>query len=131
IQLLDGHPAQLAALPLRLSYLLGCRSLLYTNTSGAINPAFRPGDFVAITNHVNLTGANPLVGEPEDAWGTRFFDMTCPYDPALTERLKAVAAEQAVPLSEGVYLGLLGPSFETAAEIRMAARIGADVVGMS
>jgi purine-nucleoside phosphorylase len=131
IQLLDGHTAQLAALPLRLSYLLGCRSLLYTNTAGAINPAYRVGEFVAITNHVNLTGANPLVGEPEGEWGTRFFDMTFPYDRELVAQLQRVAADRGVPMHEGVYLGVLGPSFETAAEIRMGAQIGADTVGMS
>ena len=131
IQLLDGHAAQLVALPVRLFALLGCRSVLYTNTVGAINPAFQPGEFVAVTNHINFTGANPLVGELESEWGTRFVDMTEPYDLKLTENLKAVAAEHAIPLHQGVYLGVLGPSFETAAEIRMGARIGADVVGMS
>ncbi len=129
--LLDGHPAQLVALPVRLCWLLGCRSLLYTNTVGAIDPSFRPGEFVAITNHINFYGANPLVGEPEDEWGTRFFDMTYPYDPGLTATLKRVAAAQGVPLHEGVYWGTLGPSFETAAEIQMAGRLGAAVVGMS
>ncbi len=129
--LLDGHPAQLVALPVRLCWLLGCRSLLYTNTVGAIDPSFRPGEFVAITNHINFYGANPLVGEPENEWGTRFFDMTYPYDPGLTATLKRVAAAQGVPLHEGVYWGTLGPSFETAAEIQMAGRLGAAVVGMS
>src|SRR4051812_45655578 len=94
IGLMDGHPAQLVALPVRLAALLGARSLLYTNTVGAIDPALRPGDFVAIRNHINFYGTSPLIGEPEDAWGTRFFDMAYPYDRALTEALLRVGRER-------------------------------------
>lgn len=131
IALLDGHPAQLVALPVRLFALLGCRSLLYTNTVGAIMPSMRPGEFVAITNHINFYGTNPLIGEPESEWGSRFIDMTSPYDPELIAALKEVAAERGMSLHEGVYFGTIGPSFETAAEIQVAARLGGDVVGMT
>lgn len=129
--LLDGVPAQLIALPIRLFYALGCRTLIYTNTVGGINPALRPGDFVFLTNHINLMGQNPLVGEKSGEWGPLFFDMTYPYDAGLREMGEAVARRQGIPIHEGVYGGLLGPSFETAAEIRMLSVVGADVVGMS
>jgi purine-nucleoside phosphorylase len=129
--LLDGHPAQLVVLPVRLLWLLGCRSLLYTNTVGAINPTMRVGDFVAIRNHINFYATNPLIGEANDEWGERFFDMAYPYERELTAMLHQVALERGITLHEGVYFGTLGPSFETAAEIEMAGRMGADVVGMT
>jgi purine-nucleoside phosphorylase len=129
--LLDGYPAQLVVLPVRLLWLLGCRSLLYTNTVGAINPTMRVGDFVAIRNHINFYGTNPLIGEANDQWGERWFDMAYPYDRELTATLHQVARERGITLHEGVYFGTLGPSFETAAEIEMAGRMGADVVGMT
>jgi purine-nucleoside phosphorylase len=134
VALLDGVSAQLVALPVRLMYLLGCRSLLYTNTVGAIDPLMRPGQFVAITNHINYYGTSPMIGEPEreGEWGTRFFDMAYPYDGELTEVMKQVAAERGVTLHDGgVYFGTLGPQFETAAEIRFARTVGANVVGMT
>jgi purine-nucleoside phosphorylase len=129
--LLDGVPAQLIALPIRLFYTLGCRTLIYTNTVGAINPALHPGDFVFLTNHINLMGQNPLVGERPGEWGAQFFDMTYPYDAGLRELGESVARRLGIPVYEGVYGGLLGPSFETGAEIRMLGIVGADVVGMS
>jgi purine-nucleoside phosphorylase len=131
IFLLDGVPAQLIALPVRLFYLLGCRTLIYTNTAGAINPAYRPGDFVFLRNHINLTGQNPLVGERNGEWGPLFFDMSHPYDAELRLKGEAIATQLGVRVMEGVYTGLLGPSFETAAEIEMLRRIGGDLVGMS
>jgi purine-nucleoside phosphorylase len=129
--LLDGVPAQLIALPVRLSYLLGCRTLIYTNTTGAINPSFQPGEFAFLTNHINLMAQNPLVGERNGEWGQMFFDMTYPYDAGLRALGEQVAASQGLKVQEGVYSGVLGPSFETAAEIQMLARVGGDVVGMS
>jgi purine-nucleoside phosphorylase len=132
IALLDGNPAQMVALPVRLAALLGVRSLLYTNTVGSIDPALRPGDFVAIRNHVNFYGTSPMIGEPEDEWGTRFFDMSYPYDAALTDMLLRVGRERGAPLHDGgVYFGTLGPQFETAAEIEIGRRAGATVVGMT
>lgn len=129
--LLDGVSAQLVALPVRLFHLLGARTLLYTNAAGAINPKYSVGDFVFLSNHINLMARNPLVGEKNGEWGEMFFDMTYPYDEELRTMAKAVAAEMGLKAQEGVYAGLLGPSFETAAEIRMLATIGADLVGMS
>ena len=129
--LLDGVPAQLIALPIRLFYLLGCRTLVYTNTAGAVNPSYQPGDFVFLRNHINLTGQNPLVGEHNGEWGPMFFDMSYPYDAELRQRGEAVAVQLGMQVLEGVYAGLLGPSFETASEIEMLRRIGADLVGMS
>jgi purine-nucleoside phosphorylase len=129
--LLDGVPAQLIALPVRLAYLLGCRTLIYTNTTGSINPNFHPGEFVFLTNHINLMAQNPLVGERNGEWGQMFFDMTYPYDVELRALGEEVAAGMGIKVQEGVYSGVLGPSFETAAEIQMMARVGGDVVGMS
>jgi purine-nucleoside phosphorylase len=129
--LLDGVPAQLIALPIRIAYTLGCRTLLYTNTAGAINPDYQPGDFVFLNNHINLTGSNPLVGERNGEWGPLFFDMTYPYDLGLRAAGEEVASRLGLLVQEGVYAALLGPSFETAAEIQMLAQVGADLVGMS
>lgn len=128
---LDGAPSQVVALPVRLFYALGCRKLLYTNTVGAIDPSFAPGEFILVTNHINLTGRNPLVGEPNGEWGTTFFDMSKPYDAEYITMLKEIAAENDVPLHDAVYACVLGPSFETAAEIKMMSIIGAHAVGMS
>ena len=129
--LLDGVPAQLIALPVRLFQALGCRTLIYTNNAGGINPSYHAGDFIFLTNHINLTGHNPLVGERNGEWGSMFFDMTYPYDAGLRSLGEEVASRQGIHFREGVYAGLLGPSFETAAEIQMLSRMGADLVGMS
>jgi purine-nucleoside phosphorylase len=131
IFLLDGAPPQVVALPVRLFYAMGCRKLLYTNTVGGIDPDWRPGEFIVVTNHINLTGRNPLVGERNGEWGATFFDMTYPYDPDYIAALKEVAVQENVPLHEAVYGCVLGPSFETAAEIHMMSVIGANAVGMS
>lgn len=129
--LLDGAPAQLVALPIRLFYLLGCRTLIYTNTVGAIDPNLKPGDFVFLNNQINLMGQNPLVGEKNGEWGPMFFDMSYPYDAGLREIGEGVAKNLGLPIHEGVYGGLLGPCFETAAEIKLLSVVGASVVGMS
>ena len=129
--LLDGVPAQLIALPIRLFYLLGCKTLVYTNTVGAINPEYKPGDFVFLTNQINLMGQNPLVGEKNGEWGPMFYDMTYPFDADLRQIGEKVARQMDLPVHEGIYVGLLGPCFETAAEIKMLSTAGADVVGMS
>ncbi|MCU0521903.1 MAG: purine-nucleoside phosphorylase [Anaerolineae bacterium] len=131
IFLLDGAPAQVVALPVRLFYAMGCRKLLYTSTVGAIDPSFRPGEFILITNHINLTGRNPLVGEPNGEWGATFFDMSHPYDAEYIAALRVIAAEEKIRLHDAVYGCVLGPSFETAAEIKMLGIVGAHAVGMS
>jgi purine-nucleoside phosphorylase len=129
--LLDGVTPQQVALPVRLFHLLGVETLVYTNTAGAVNPAYKPGEFVFVKNHINLMARNPLVGEKNGEWGEMFFDMTYPYDDTLRELGKQTAAELGFSVQEGVYAGLLGPNFETASEIKMLSIIGADLVGMS
>jgi purine-nucleoside phosphorylase len=129
--LLDGVTPQQVALPVRLFHLLGVNKLIYTNTAGAVNSTFAPGEFVFVKNHINLMACNPLVGEKNGEWGEMFFDMTYPYDESLRAIGKQVASELGFRVLEGVYAGLLGPSFETAAEIQMLSKIGADLVGMS
>ncbi len=128
--LYEGHPISLATLPVRVMATLGIRALFVSNAAGAVNRGFEPGDLMLISDHLNLTGRNPLVGKvfPGDE---RFPDMSHPYDAALRELAREMALSGGVALKEGVYAALLGPSFETPAEIRMLERMGADAVGMS
>lgn len=106
----------------------GVRELLLTNAAGGIDPAFKPGDFMLLADHINLMGANPLRGlECEE----RFVDLSCAYSPALRRELRAAAERAKVRLHEGVYLAVSGPSYETPAEIKAFARLGANAVGMS
>ncbi len=114
--------------PLSLAKALGAGALLLTNSSGSLMPEAGPGSLVALADHINLSGLNPLIGEPSDA---RFVPMTDAYDPALRALLHAAALDSGVPLHDGVYAWFSGPSFETPAEVRMAGRLGADLVGMS
>jgi purine-nucleoside phosphorylase len=128
--LYEGHAADVAALPVRVFSRLGVQTLIVTNAAGGARPTFRAGTLMLIADHVNLMFRNPLIGpvlEGED----RFPDMSEPYDAALRELARAAAREVGVGLEEGVYVGLLGPSFETPAEIRMLQRLGIDAVGMS
>lgn len=122
-----GEAAVMAA-PLATLAALGVRTLLLTNSAGSLRADWRPGRIVAIADHINLSGANPLIGDGSDR---RFVSMTDAYDPALRADLRAAAAEAGLPLGEGVYVWFSGPSFETPAEIRMAQRLGGDLVGMS
>jgi purine-nucleoside phosphorylase len=128
--LYEGHDAATVALPTRVMLGLGARALIVTNAAGGINPSFEPGDVMLIEDHINLTGRNPLVG-PVVEGETRFPDMTAPYDPALRDLAVTVAAAAGQRLVRGVYAAVLGPSYETPAEIRMLAALGADAVGMS
>ncbi|TXM64932.1 purine-nucleoside phosphorylase [Methylobacterium sp. WL103] len=114
--------------PLAAAQALGAACLLLTNASGSLMPAAGPGSLVRLSDHLNLSGMNPLVGEPSDA---RFVPMVRAYDPALNARLDAAAAACGIPLHAGVYAWFSGPSFETPAEVRMAGLLGADLVGMS
>lgn len=127
----EGHDPQTVILPMRVLHQLGCKTVILTNAAGGVNTDFNAGDLMLITDHINLTGYNPLRGANCDAWGPRFPDMTYAYDSALRELALAVAAEQGITLRQGVYCGLCGPSFETPAEIRMLRLLGADAVGMS
>jgi purine-nucleoside phosphorylase len=126
----EGHSAQDAALPVRVFAALGIDTLIVTNAAGGIRRTFQPGTLMLISDHLNHTGRNPLEG-PALPGETRFPDMTMAYDAALRARAKQVAAGLGVTMEEGVYAGLLGPTYETPAEVRMLERLGADAVGMS
>ncbi len=127
----EGWPAGEVAFGARVLCTLGVKSLLVTNAAGGINPAFGAGDLVRLTDHLNLTGQSPLIGPNDERLGPRFPDMSAPYDPALGARLDEAARRAGVALRHGVYAGVLGPSYETPAEIRMLRTLGADLVGMS
>jgi len=126
----EGHSASLAGFPVRVLHALGARTLFVSNAAGGIRVTFTPGDLMIITDHLNLMFRNPLAGavEPGDV---RFPDMSEPYDRALAAVLRREATKLGFPLREGVYCGLLGPTYETPAEVRMLATLGADAVGMS
>lgn len=122
-----GDPAAMRR-PLALAAALGTKALLLTNAAGSLMPQAGPGGLVAVSDHLNLSGMNPLIGEPSDG---RFVPMVDAYDPALRATLQEAARACGLSLPEGVYAWFSGPSFETPAEIRMAGRLGADLVGMS
>jgi purine-nucleoside phosphorylase len=129
--LYEGHEPARVVFGARLLARLGCRAVLLTNAAGGIDPSFRPGDLMLIRDHLNLTGKNPLVGPNEDLLGKRFPDMTHAYDPRLCRFAREAAAETGVDLREGFYAGMLGPTYETPAEIAMLRVLGAHAVGMS
>jgi purine-nucleoside phosphorylase len=128
--LYEGWEPADVALPVRALAALGAGTLLVTNAAGGIRPGFRPGDLMLIADHVNLMSRSPLIGAAVPG-EERFPDMSDPYDPAFRRVAEEVALELGIPLVQGVYAALLGPSYETPAEIRMLARLGADAVGMS
>jgi len=127
----EGHPAAAVAFPIQLLAAMGVDVVIVTNAAGALQPAWRPGELMLISDHINWTGSNPLVGLNDDRLGPRFPDMTVAYDATLRQAAHAVAARQGVTLHEGVYAGVLGPSYETPAEVRMLRLLGGDAVGMS
>ena len=127
----EGYTMDEVTFPVRIFGELGVRVYYATNAAGGINLGYKAGDLVAIYDHINFMGTNPLIGENENAWGPRFPDMTYAYDPELTDMLSSIAHKEDVTLHRGVYIGFSGPSYETPAEIRMARTMGADVVGMS
>lgn len=127
----EGHEMRDIVLPVRVFKALGCRALILTNAAGGVNYDFSVGDFMLIKDHINFMGVNPLRGTNEDEIGPRFCDMSRVYDPALQQIARDVAAAQGLTLREGVYLGYMGPSYETPAEIRAFRTLGADAVGMS
>lgn len=129
--LYEGIPASDLAVPVRTVRALGAESLVLTNAAGSLNPQAGPGELMALTDHINLMGANPLAGPNDDALGPRFVGLGDAYDLALREGLRAAAEAEGVALHEGVYLAVAGPSFETPAEIRAFKVLGADAVGMS
>jgi len=127
----EGYAPWQVAFPARVLCKLGVKHLTVTNAAGGINGAFKVGDLMAITDHLNLSGFNPLVGPNVEALGPRFPDMSHAYDPACLEVLRGVAKAENIGLREGVYVSLSGPSYETPAEIRMLRTLGGDAVGMS
>jgi purine-nucleoside phosphorylase len=129
--LYEGHTIAEVAFPVRVLAALGAPVLIVTNASGGLNRHFAAGDLMVIADHINFMGTNPLIGPNEDELGPRFPDMSDAYDPSLIALAEAAALEVGIPLRKGVYIGVLGPSFETPAELRMMARWGADAVGMS
>lgn len=126
----EGHSAALAAFPVRVFHGLGVRELFVSNAAGGISPKLAVGDLMVISDHLNLMGTNPLVG-PAQEGETRFPDMTDAYDPGLRRVLRTTAEKLDIPLRQGVYAGLLGPSYETPSEVKMLRLLGADAVGMS
>ena len=127
----EGNSPQEVAFPIWLMHFLGIEALITTNAAGAINETYTPGEFCIMSDHINFTGRNPIVGTEPDGLAFRFFSMTDAYDPDLRAVARKVALERDVKVQEGVYLGLLGPSFETPAEIRAFRAWGADTVAMS
>jgi len=126
----EGHPMTEVTFAVRALAAYGIRDLVLTNAAGGVNRSFRPGDFMVLTDHINLMGTNPLRGEPV-AGLPRFVDLTCAYDPGLNRLFYRAGRKRGVKLRSGVYLAVSGPSYETPAEIRAFARLGADAVGMS
>ena len=127
----EGNEAWEVAYPVWLMQRLGVSILITTNAAGAINESFNVGDFCLMEDHINLTGRNPIVGTDPNGIASRFIPMKDAYDPELRSVAKSVAQKRGITLQEGVYLGLLGPSFETPAEIRAFRILGADTVAMS
>jgi purine-nucleoside phosphorylase len=131
VHLYEGHPPERVVFGVRLMVALGARTLIVTNAAGGIREDLCPGDLMLIEDHLNLTGVNALSGPNDDALGPRFVALNDAYDPELRALAQRVARAQGVTLKSGVYAGLLGPTYETPAEVRMLRTLGADAVGMS
>jgi purine-nucleoside phosphorylase len=129
--LYEGNDPGLVVQPILLFRALGARVLILTNAAGGLDPGFGPGTLMVMRDHINLTGRNPLIGPNADALGERFTDLTEAWSPRLRERLHKAGLAEGVPLAEGVYIGLVGPNYETPAEVRMLAGLGGHAVGMS
>ena len=127
----EGYGPELTAFPVRVMKQLGVKSLLVTNAAGGVNTSYEPGDLMLITDHLNMTGRNPLIGPNDPLLGVRFPDMSEAYSRRLRKLALETAESQGVALQQGVYAGLLGPTYETPAEIVMLRTLGADAVGMS
>ncbi|MBO5094658.1 MAG: purine-nucleoside phosphorylase [Lachnospiraceae bacterium] len=127
----EGYPISDVVLPTRLMKLMGAEILFLTNASGGVNPAYKAGDLMLMTDHIACFVPNPLIGANEDKLGVRFPDMSEIYDKELREVIRGCAKEADIPIREGVYLQLTGPSYESPAEVRMLHTLGADAVGMS
>jgi purine-nucleoside phosphorylase len=129
--LYEGYSSKEVAFPVRVMQEIGVKALILSNASGGLNASFTAGDIMVISDHINLTGENPLIGNHEESWGTRFPDMSCVYDRKLLSLAKKIGKDEKVIMQSGVYAGLKGPSLETPAEVRFLRTIGAEAVGFS
>jgi purine-nucleoside phosphorylase len=127
----EGYDLKQITLPVRVMRAMGAELLIVTNACGGMHPNYRIGDIMVIDDHINLMGANPLVGINDDKLGPRFPDMSCPYDPQLITRALEIARRENFAAHQGVFVAVLGPNLETRAEYRFLRTIGADAVGMS
>jgi purine-nucleoside phosphorylase len=129
--LYEGYSPLEVTYPIRVMQQLGVKILILSNASGGLNPKFNAGDIMLITDHINLTGTNPLIGPNVDSWGMRFPDMTRAYNREIIALAEDIAKSSGAHLQKGIYAGLTGPSLETPAEVRFLQRIGAEAVGFS
>jgi purine-nucleoside phosphorylase len=131
LHIYEGYSSNEITFPIRVMAKLGAKYLIVLSAAGGLNPLFNPGELMLVTDHINLTGGNPLIGRNIDELGPRFPDMTVAYDKDLIALTKDKAAEKGITLNQGIYVGITGPSLETPAETRFLRLIGADAVGMS
>lgn len=131
LHMYEGHGPRLVVEPVLLLGRLGARAVLLTNAAGGVNEAFPAGTLMLVADHLNLTGENPLVGPNDDALGERFPDQVQTWSTRLRKLMREAARDEGIRLEEGIYAGLVGPSYETPAEVRMLRTLGADAVGMS
>ncbi|MGD9227294.1 MAG: purine-nucleoside phosphorylase [Desulfobacterales bacterium] len=131
LHLYEGYHPLEVTYPIRVMQQLGVKVLLLSNAAGGLNPKLSAGEIMLITDHINLTGTNPLIGPNEDSWGVRFPDMSRAYDQELIVAAESIAKTAGAYLQKGIYVGLAGPSLETPAEVRFLQTIGADAVGFS
>ncbi|NDI34276.1 purine-nucleoside phosphorylase [Chengkuizengella sediminis] len=129
--LYEGYTDEVVTFPIRVMKELGIKTLVVTNAAGGVNTSFEPGNLMLIQDHLNFTGKNPLIGPNDNELGARFPDMSEAYSKRLRAIAESVASDLQINIQQGVYIGLLGPSYETPAEIRMLRILGADAVGMS
>ena len=129
--LYEGYCPLEVTYPIRVMQQLGVKILILSNAAGGLNPKFKAGDIMLITDHINLTGANPLIGPNQDSWGIRFPDMSRAYSQALITMAESIGRANDVRLQKGIYAGLTGPSLETPAEVKFLQTIGAEAVGFS
>ena len=129
--LYEGNDPGLVVQPVLLFHALGARIVVLTNAAGGLDPSFGPGTLMVMSDHINLTGRNPLIGRNADELGPRFNDMTDAWSPRLRARLHGAGRAEGIELEEGIYVGLTGPSYETPAEVRMFAGLGGHAIGMS
>jgi len=131
VHLYEGHPVDKVVQGVRTMARMGVKCVLLTNAAGGVEPSWSAGDLMLVNDHLNLTGVSPLLGQNDDTLGPRFPDMSVAYDLELRRALKDVASKTGIAIREGVYAALLGPSYETPAEVRMVRMLGAQAVGMS